>query len=539
MFKLGVKTINGTDYVYAQKSVYINPKKTKTRSYSLGNVKKFIADLTSKITEGFIYTYSGEICLSKIAEKICFSECVNKHTDKLPEKSIYDLPGYLLTLVLYQILNPNSKSECMGWYQNSYIQYIVNLPNIAFHKNNIYHYMDKIHKKEQKIFRSLRDSSISAIGIRISELIFDTTSVFFRVAEFTIDDRFRRHGHSKDKRPDLLQFVLAVCTNSDGFPLYYRAYPGNTSDFHAFKNFLHDFNTEIKPIHKGGVVWIIFDKGNTSKKTIAKLDKISENFPRDSYLAYLASIKLNKSMLNGLKHADTCQIDEREYKVAEMFTKAYGGVKRVLIVYDPKLKSKQIVKLEKKFQRVRLELDKILQNEKDKVKGISKMSEVIRKNKLTTIFKVKETGKGVGYEEDKSAKDQRLMKARTFAVMTNNFTSSKSDLVRNYIGRNRVEQTIRELKNLIPMRPVFHHLKRRIKTHTFLVMAGYLLLSTTKIFLRKRGLDMTMEKLLSVLQTGYVEIIKWSETITVEYPKNISKDMQKVFQEFNIPSIKL
>ena len=129
MFKLGVKTINGTDYVYAQKSVYINSQKTKTRSYSLGNVKKFIADLTSKITGGWIYTYSGEICLSKIAEKIGFSECVNKHTDKLPEKSIYDLPGYLLTLVLYQILNPDSKSECMGWYQNSYIQHIINLPD--------------------------------------------------------------------------------------------------------------------------------------------------------------------------------------------------------------------------------------------------------------------------------------------------------------------------------------------------------------------------------------------------------------------------
>ena len=539
MFKLGVKTINGTDYVYAQESTYISTKKTDTRSYSLGNVKKFIANLTSKIAGAWIYTYSGEICLSKIAEKIGFSECVNKHTDKLPEKSIYDLPGYLLTLVLYQILNPDSKSECMGWYQNSYIQHIINLPDIAFHKNNIYHYMDKIHKKEQKIFRSLRDSTISAIGIRISELIFDTTSVFFRVAEFTADDRFRRHGHSKDKRPDLLQFVLAVCTNSDGFPLYYRAYPGNTSDFHAFKNFLHDFNTEIKPIHKGGVVWIIFDKGNTSKKTIAKLDRISERFSGDSYLAYLASIKLSKGMLNELKYADTCRIDEREYKVAEMFTEAHGGVKRVLIVYDPKLKCKQVVKLEKKFQTVRLELDKILQNENDKVKCISKMSEIIRKNRLTTVFKVKETDNGIKYEEDKSAKERRIMKARTFAVMTNNFTSSKNDLVRNYIGRNRVEQTIRELKNLIQIRPIFHHLKRRIKTHAFLVMAGYLLLSTTKIFLRKRGLNMTLEKLLSVLRSGYMEIIKWSETITIEYPKNMSEDLWKIFQEFNIPALKL
>jgi len=536
MFKLGLKSIKGHDYVYAQESIYLSREKTKTKSYSLGGVKEFIAKLNVVLNKGKVFTHSGEMCISKIAEKIGFFKCVNKYVSK---KWGYKLPNYLLTLVTYQILSPDSKSQCREWYQNSYMQYIVKLPEIAFHKNNIYEYMDKFYKKQHKIFRSLRDAAISKIGINISELIFDTTSVFFRVAEFTVDDVFRRYGNSKDKRPDLIQVVLAVCTNGDGFPLYYRAYPGNTSDFHAFKNFLHDFDTEIKPIHKGGVVWIIFDKGNTSKKTILKLDQISESFPRDSYLAYLASIKLNEDMLNELKYADTCQIDEQEYKVAEMFAELYGGVKRVLIVYDPKLKSKQVVKMEKKFQAVISELYRIQRNEKDKVKCITKMSAIIRKNKLTAIFKVKETDKGIVYEEDKSAKERKLMKARTFAVITNNFTSSKSDIVHNYIGRNRVEQTIWELKNLIPIRPIFHHLKRRIKTHAFLVMLGYLLLSTTKIFLKKKGLNMTMEKLLSVIRSGYVEIIEWSNSITIEYPKNVSNILEKIYEKFEIPILKI
>jgi len=348
MFKLTAKNINGNEYVYAQESIYRSTKKTDTKSYSLGNVKKFIANMNTKLWNGRVYTYSGEVCLSKIAEKIGFHECVNKH---VPKKWKYDLPSYLLSLTTYQILSPDNKSKCIEWYHNSYMQHIIELPETAFHKNNIYDYMDKFYKKQYKIFRSLRDSAISKIGINISELIFDTSSISFRVAEFTLDDSFRRHGNSKDKRPDLLQFVLAVCTNSDGFPLYYRTYPGNTSDFHAFKNFLNDFATEIKPIHKGGVIWIIFDKGNTSKKTILKLDRISESFQKDSYLAYLASIKINEDMLNELKYADTCLIDEREYKVAEMFIELYGSVKRVLIVYDPKLKDKQVVKLEKNFKK--------------------------------------------------------------------------------------------------------------------------------------------------------------------------------------------
>jgi len=606
MFKLGVKTINGTDYVYAQESTYMSREKTDTKSYSLGNVKKFIANLNTQLWNGTVYTYSGEACLSKIAGKIKFRECVNKH---IPKKWKYDLPSYLLTLAVYQILNPDSKSQLKEWYQNSYIQHVVKLPEIAFHKNNIYDYMDKFYKKRHKIFQSLRDAAISAIKIHVSELIFDTTSVSFRVAEFTVEDRFRRRGHSSNKRPDLLQIIVAVCTNSDGFPLYYRAYPGNTSTFHAFKNFLHDFDTEIKPVHKGGIIWVIFDKGNTSKKTIQRLDKISERHlfnlsleykqylkagetdeelkkafgdnkislhsntkvfkikesmwmindgkilyrmeendnhlsiysenTADGYLVYIAAIKLNKDMLDELEHAKPCLVDDREYKVAEMFTETYNGVKRVLAVYDPKLKDKQVVKLEKKYTRVKSELDKILQNESDRIKCISKMSKVIQDSRMTTVFKIKEDDEKLGYMENKSAKKKMLMKARTFAILTNNFTASREDLITRYLGRNRIEQTIREIKSLIDIRPVYHHLKRRIKTHVFVVMTGYLLLSATKIYLQKKGASITMEKLQSILRTGYVEIIEWKESVTIEYPKNVSENLEKIYEKFDIALLKV
>ena len=459
-----------------------------------------------------------------------FKKCVEENLFK---NYNYNLPSYLQTLALYHILNPNSKSKCMKWYQHSYMQYLVDLPVFAFHKNNIYEYMDRIYNKRHKIFRSLRDSAISSIGIEVSELIFDTTSIFFRVAELTAEDNLRKRGYSRDKRPDLIQVVIALCTNSDGFPLYFRSYPGNTSDFHAFKNFLHDFDSEIKPIYGDGVVWVIFDKGNTSKKTIQKLDKLS-NCLEGSYLAYIAAIRLNKSLLAELKHAETCMVEEKKYMVSETFIEQYGGVKRVLIVYDPKLKDKQVTKLEKKYQNVKSKLEEILQSEKDTVKRISKMSEVIRKNKLNTVFCVEADGDLVTYQENKSAKKKLFMRARTFAILTNNFTCERNELIAHYLGRNRVEQTFRDLKHEIPIRPVYHWLKRRIKTHVFIVMVGYLLLSALKIHLQKNGLDYTIDQLLFILRSGYVDIIDWNESVSIEYPKNISPDLLEVFDRLDI-----
>jgi hypothetical protein len=40
----------------------------------------------------------------------------------------------------------------------------------------------------------------------------------------------RRHGYSRDKRPDCPQVVIALVVTPDGLPLAYEVLPGNTAD---------------------------------------------------------------------------------------------------------------------------------------------------------------------------------------------------------------------------------------------------------------------------------------------------------------------
>src|ERR1035441_4584182 len=47
----------------------------------------------------------------------------------------------------------------------------------------------------------------------------------------------RRHGYSRDKRPDCVQVVIALIVTPEGFPLAYEVLAGNTSD----KTTLADF----------------------------------------------------------------------------------------------------------------------------------------------------------------------------------------------------------------------------------------------------------------------------------------------------------
>ena len=69
-------------------------------------------------------------------------------------------------------------------------------------------------------------------------------------------------------------------------------------------------------------------------------------------------------------------------------------------------------------------------------------------------------------------------------------------------------------------------------------MVGYLLLSALKINLQKNGLNYTTDQLLFILRSGYVDIIKWNESVTIEYPKNISEDLLEVFDRLDISLLK-
>ena len=62
-------------------------------------------------------------------------------------------------------------------------------------------------------------------------LLYDLTSTYFEInASDVAEGDKRRHGYSRDKRPDCPQVVIALVVTTDGLPLAYEVLPGNTAD---------------------------------------------------------------------------------------------------------------------------------------------------------------------------------------------------------------------------------------------------------------------------------------------------------------------
>lgn len=61
-------------------------------------------------------------------------------------------------------------------------------------------------------------------------LLYDLTSTYFESDPPLGQGDKRKHGYSRDKRPDCVQVVIGLIVTPEGFPLAYEVMAGNTID---------------------------------------------------------------------------------------------------------------------------------------------------------------------------------------------------------------------------------------------------------------------------------------------------------------------
>ncbi len=116
-----------------------------------------------------------------------------------------------------------------------------------FSDDNVGRVMDHIYEiGTQKIFSALSVSSLQRFDLSTRHVHFDTTSVnvFGEYLNTVNDDApFKiTNGYSKDKRPDLKQFVLSLLCVDGNVPIVGKLEDGNASDKKINNQVLSDGN---------------------------------------------------------------------------------------------------------------------------------------------------------------------------------------------------------------------------------------------------------------------------------------------------------
>jgi len=95
----------------------------------------------------------------------------------------------------------------------------------------------------------------------------DLTSTYFESDPPLAEDDKRRHGYSRDRRPDCVQVIIALVVTPDGLPLAYEVLPGNTADNQTLRDFLVRIEQQYGKARR---IWLM-DRGVPTEPVLAEM----------------------------------------------------------------------------------------------------------------------------------------------------------------------------------------------------------------------------------------------------------------------------
>jgi transposase len=557
-YRLDIRKQKKGIYLIIQKKYWDKEKKRSgTRHYrTLG----YLHDLEKQYPDPIAH-------FKKVVEQMNISEKEdNKLTleidmnEKLPNEihSRYNM-GYAVIMKIYHTLeldrffNNKARHEAFEYNTNS-IMKLLSTTRILHpsSKKRAYEYKDtffeRFNFKLYDVYRAL--SHFSKISLECQQFISDqisekfgrdTTLMYFDVTNFHFEidktDNLRKRGKEKHNRPDPI-VQMALATDADGVPLYYKLFPGNTHDSKTFIPVFKDVCVKFNP----GRVIAVADMGCTSSNNIYFL----KGGDRDKRVnGYVFSFSIRKSseafkkyVLDNTGYKDRdgnplkegydfkikSRIDVREIKV----TMKNGSQKSMLI------DEKQVVFWSEKYakkaraereEEIKKALDIIATPQKynkNSVHGATTYIKNITFDKKTGEI-LEKPGKKLLFDEKKAAEDAKY--DGYYCIITSELDMPEQRIIEIYRGLSDIEDNFRVSKSDLDIRPVFVSREDRINAH---VLTCFISLVILRLIQKKTNHMFTAEQIITCLNNISCSL-EHENIYLFDYRSRISDEIGKAF----------
>jgi len=339
------------------------------------------------------------------------------------------------------------------------------------------------------LFTHLRRRWQDLFGARFDVLLYDLTSTYFESDPPDDESDKRRHGYSRDKRPDCVQVVIALVVTPEGFPLAYEVLPGNTSDKTTLRGFLSKIEEQYGKAQR---IWVM-DRGIPTEDVLAEMRR------SDPPVAYLVGTpkgrlgKLEKSLVGLPWH------------------EVRPGVEVKLLAENDELyvfaQSRARIAKERAMRKRRLKwlwarLAKLARMDLTRESLLMKLGAARAKApaawRLLDITVDPHTAAFTYALNRKKLRRARRREGR-YLLRTNMSGRDPAELWRFYIQLVAVEAAFKNLKDDLQLRPIYHQLESRVEAHIFVAFLAYCLHVTLRARLRPMAAGLTPRAVLDKL----------------------------------------
>jgi transposase len=402
----------------------------------------------------------------------------------------------LQLLVVNRLLDPGSEFRVhRQWYLTTAMDALLGTDFAVAEKDRLYRCLDRVLEHKQELFVWLRQKWAHLFQAEFEILLYDLTSTYFEGA--MEENPKAKYGHSRDKRTDCLQLVIALVITTDGFPLAYEVMDGNTSDRTTLRRFLDQME---KTYGKAKRMWVM-DRGIPSEETLQEMrDPAREIF-------YLVGTPKGKIGQYEKKWLDLPWQKVRESVDVKLFEQ--DGELYVLAKSEGRraketaMRRKRLARLLKKLRAMRRSLPCLVQL---LMRLGAAKAQVGRAFRFVQI-QVPEEGQQVTratfqFRVDKQKLQEAEWRDGHYLLRSNLTAGDPSVLWTRYVQLTQIESVFRSLKSELGIRPIYHQLEHRADAHILIAFLAYCLQVTLKhrLWLHAPGLTPTavLEKLAEI-----------------------------------------
>jgi hypothetical protein len=373
----------------------------------------------------------------------------------------------LQVLVSYRLIAPGSEWKLhRDWFGKSAMADLLGADFGLAESHKLYACHDLLLQHKEALFSHLMARWRDLFDADFDVLLYDLTSTYFEInASDMAEGDKRRHGYSRDKRPDCPQVVIALVVTPDGLPLAYEVLPGNTADCTTLRLFLSRIEQQYGRARR---VWVM-DRG----------------IPTEAVLAEMRGSDPPVQYLVGTPKGRLSRLEKR--LLAMPWQQARAGVAVKLLAEDGELyvfaESVERVSKERAMRRRQLKwlwkrLRELAAMEVPREEMLMKLGAARARAptawRLVDIEMGKESARFT-YTLNRQ-KLRRIRRREGRYLLRTNLTENDPALLWQYYTQLvAVEEAFKNLKGDLAIRPIFHQEERRVEAHIFVAFLAYCL----------------------------------------------------------------
>lgn len=426
-----------------------------------------VTQLAKEISVNETFILGPLLILERLFELTGINEVIAEVIRKHPLLEL-DLRKTLFTIVACRFVKPGSKLKIFEHWRKLLYPELIN-PDLPLH--HLYRTLDILADSKEIIEESLYWRGRDLLSEPTDIVLYDLTTLRFESTNQT--EELRRFGFSKEKRSDCTQIVFGLLLNTDGIPLGFEVYPGNTFEGQTLTGIVGKMKKKFQ-IRR---MIFVADRGLFSKKNLEILRQDNGEFIVGHRLGSMK--KYEKEAVYDIRKfkwivADTLASYETTTEAGDRLIVTWSKVRADR---DAKTRADILEKIRKKLASKKKITTKALvtnTNYQKFLKGLDGGSPVIN------LEAVEAESKTDGF----------------FGIVTNVKDISASEVITNYKELWKIEDAFGEIKGTLKARPVFHWTDHRITGHLVACFLAYLceahvtqLLRNKNIVLRSSAID--------------------------------------------------